>query len=166
MTIGLGGGLAFGLAFWRFNRPGASERGALGPGSLLFFRTRLPIWLPVVTVLQGVYDGCCHRAQVEASPCGFKILVLLSLVPFAWAWFWRRGRTDLVASPDGYRLSFLAVGSLQTLIVAAGLAVSIPGEWRLADGVLIGLYAFYLAVGGILAVMLVRRFSGSILPAD
>ena len=166
MTIGLGGGLAFGLAFWLFNRPGRQNRTALTRGSMLFFRSRLPVWLPMVAVLQGLYEGCCQKAQAEVSPCGFKILVLLSLIPFAWAWFWRRGKTDLVASPDGYRLSFLAVAALQVLIVMAGLAVSLPGKWRLANVVLVGMYGLYLGVSGVLTLLLVKRLAGGAVPTD
>jgi len=57
MTIGLGGGLAFGLAFYLFNRAGNGSPAALGAKSRAFFESGFPIWLPAAVVLLSAYHG-------------------------------------------------------------------------------------------------------------
>jgi hypothetical protein len=88
-------------------------------------------------------------------------MLLLSTIPFIWAWFWRRGKTDIAPSVDGYRLSFLSIAGFQGLIIAAGWAVTIQGQWRLANTVLAVLYMIYLFASAVLLRQLWCRFPGS-----
>lgn len=153
MSIGFGGGLSLGLAFWWFNRAGDTVREALGPKSRAFFQSGLAWWLPVATILLGVYDGLCELHEIERTPAGYAAVLALSLTPVLAAWFRRRRGV----ATDPYRLSFPAIAAFQALILAAGLLVSIPQEWRLANAVLITLYTCYISASLILFILLWQR---------
>jgi hypothetical protein len=157
MSIGLGGGLAFGAAFWCFNRPGAAIPAPLGPKARAFFRSGLPLWLPSVAVLQGLYDGVCQIHGADPTTLGYAAVLGLPTIVLLAAWAWRRFSESPEAASAPYRLSFRAIAVLQILIILAGVAVTIPLEWRLANTVLAALYAGYLGISAILLVLFWRR---------
>ena len=155
MTIGLGGGLAFGLAFCWYNRPGQAPRAPLGPKSRAFFASGFPLWLPFAVVLFSAYDGWCELHHIERTPLARIALLILSLIPFLAAAVRRKRRPLTPAAP--YRLSLPAIASLLVLLVLAGYVTSIPPQLRLANTVLLTLYTIYITVSLACVALLVCR---------
>lgn len=155
MSIGLGGGLAFGLAFWWFNKPGTTAPAPLGRTAQAFFRSGFPLWLPFFNVLQGAYDGYCQIYSLEPTKVGYVLLVAASVAPFFAAWY---SRKKMATTDESYRLPVWAVIAFQSVIVAAGILVSIPREWQLENMFLACAYAIYLGVSLVLiAVFWIRQ---------
>jgi len=145
MTIGLGGGLAFGLAFYLFNLPDETPRPKLGPKSRAFFRTGFPVWLPLAMVIQSAYSGWAEMHGIERSAVLRYTLVVLSICPFLAVWLYERMReTD--EEKGMYALSLPAIGILQAVLIFAGYLVSKPPEVQLANKVLLSLYTVYIGL--------------------
>ncbi|HPC18528.1 MAG TPA: hypothetical protein P5318_19240 [Candidatus Hydrogenedentes bacterium] len=154
MSIGLGGGLAFGLAFWLFNRPADAVQPALGRWSRTFFRSGIPLWLPCIPVLQGCYDGWCEIHGVEPVLAGYATLFGLSFLPVLVLW-----ARQLRHPPGGapYRVPCASIMALQLLIVAAGVIVSIPRTWRFGNTFLAAAYTLYIGTSLCLLAILWKR---------
>ncbi len=154
MTIGLGGGLAFGLAFWMFNRPTDAVQPALGSWSRAFFRSGIPLWFPCIPVLQGCYDGWHEIYGIAPTMPGYSILFGASFLPLlaTCAWYLRHPQGD---AP--YRLSYRAIAAFQLLIVAAGIIVSIPKTWHFGNTFLAAAYTIYIGTSLCFLAILVRR---------
>lgn len=157
MTIGLGGGLAFGLAFFLFNRPAAASRPALGAKSRAFFASYFPFWLPALIVCFSVYDGLSNLHGFERTAAG-HIIILVLLTAVVGATAWRRIQQTKGQQNARFRLPFPEILAFQALIIAAGYLTSIPGdELRLANKVLLVLYTIYIGCSCALAFLLYRR---------
>ena len=154
MTIGLGGGIAFGLAFWLFNQPGKTQQHKLGPKSEKFFLSGFPLWLPLNSVLSGLYSGLWELHGARPTTLGHIVVLLISAAPFAWLWW--RGKSGLPDVDRRFALSFKGMLWLQALIIVSGYLVSIPMAWKLANVVLVLLYTGYIgvsiALGWLLAI--------------
>jgi hypothetical protein len=160
MTIGLGGGLAFGLAFYLFNRPGEGRPAGLGPKSRAFFRTGFPVWLPLALIVQSAYSGWTQMYDIERSATVRYILLVMSICPFLGTWL--VGKIRGFDEEDGpYWLSLPAICVLQVLLVSAGYLVSKPPELAFANKVLLSLYTIYIALSlmavGVFAFRRVRE---------
>lgn len=157
MTIGLFGGLTFGAAFWRFNRPGGPRSAALGPIGRTLARSGLHLSLPSFVLLGGAYDGWCRLRSLEATRTGHLWIFLLSVcLPLAiqlWKARNRREASAGAACGASLETSLALVG----LIVAAGYAVSVPPRWQLANVVLVTLYTIFVGASILLAIGLWRR---------
>jgi len=155
MTIGLGGGLSLGLAFWLFNRPEAVAPAPMNRLSQAFFRSGFPLWLPTVPVLQGAYDGWCELHAVPVTSTGYALLLIGSVVPFIIAYFIRRRRRT--SERDTYQVSFPVLAAFLALIIAMGYLTSIPPHWRFGNAFLVTLYTGYIGVSALLFFLLWRR---------
>jgi hypothetical protein len=152
MSIGLGGGLALGLAFWLFNRPGGKPQFKLGPKSEAFFLSGFPVWLPTYNVLSGLYSGLWELHGARPTTFGHLIVLVLSALPFIFIW-WRR-KTGLPDVAHRFQLSFRGMLLFQALIIVSGFLVSIPMAWQLANIVLVSLYVGYVGISLILGWLL------------
>lgn len=155
MTIGLGGGLSLGLAFWLFNHPGDTLQFTLGPKARAFFRSGIPLWFPSISVLQGLYDGLCEIHGYASTYTGYLLLLALSVVPFIAAWRWRISKGGATASP--YRVRFSLIVVLQLFIIVSGYLVSIPVHWRLANYFLVSIYSLAILLSLICTGVLWRN---------
>ena len=155
MTIGLIGGLAFGVAFWRFNRPDSPRSEAQGRLGRALVRSGLHLSLPSFIVLGGAYDGWCRLTTIEATRAGYLWLFLLSIcLPLALRLrTGRRRREASAASGASLGTSAALVG----MIVGAGYLVSVPARWQLANTVLVTLYTFFVCASILLMIALWRR---------
>lgn len=157
MTIGLVGGLAFGAAFWRFNRPEAprDER----PGSIVqaLVRSGLHLSLPSFVLLGGACDGYCRLRAMEAPRAGRLCLFVLTVcVPFVLRLRQSPRREAAAACGASLGTTLALVG----MIVGAGFLVSVPPQWRLAHTVLVALYAFFVGASILLTISLRRLGCG------
>jgi len=143
MTIGFGGGLSMGLAFLWFNRPRIGERPAFGRAGLAFFRTGIPLWLPAYLIMRNCWDGWTKTRDMRPTPTQEGAIFALSAALFLIPALVRKLKGAPRPSPEEFRISWKTLVSLSLLIVMAGWLVTIPLEWRLANKVLAGLYAFY-----------------------
>ena len=157
MTIGLFGGLTSGVAFWRFNRPGAPRSGSRDPIGRALLRSGLHLALPSFILLGGAYDGWCRLRSLEATRTGYLWIFLLSVcLPLAvrlWRAHGRRETPAWAGCGASLRMSLALVG----LIVAAGYAVSVPPRWQLANVVLVTLYTFFVGTSILLVIGLWRH---------
>ncbi len=145
MTIGLGGGLAFGLAFYLFNRPEEGAEPVLGRNSRAFFQTGLPLWLPLAVVILSAYGGWTELREIGRSTGVRYALLALSICPFLGAWLY--GKMRGADTDEGLHwLTLPAICLIQALVVFAGCLVSKPPELQLANKVLLGLYSIYIAL--------------------
>jgi hypothetical protein len=155
MTIGLVGGLAFGAAFWRFNRPARDRAATSGRLERAWLRTGLHLSLPSFVLLGGAYDGWCQLRNTEVSRSGFVGPFLASVcVPLTFRlWRGRTGRPTGAGCGASLRTSLALVG----MIVGAGYLVSIPTQWQLANVVLITLYTALVGASALLTTAIWRR---------
>ena len=155
MTIGLVGGLAFGLAFWLFNRPAAEGAAPLGSIARAFFRSGLHLSIPSFILLGGAYEGVCNIRGVETTATAHLLLfaVCVGFPPII------RPRRSDGDSGAGARcgVSPGTSAALLGMIVVAGYLVSIPAEWQLATAALVVLYTGYVGASILLASRLWRR---------
>lgn len=142
MSIGLGGGAAFGLAFWLFNRPSVVSRPALHPNAALFFAFGGPLWLVLLNNFQGVYDGLAKKLGAEPNMIGMAVLAVLCAVPVFVRW---RGKRLLDLDANGTSVPLTPFVIVQTGIVVCGWLVTVDRNWALANWVIAGAYVVYLA---------------------
>lgn len=155
MTIGLVGGLAFGAAFWRFNRPAPDRADSPGRLERAWLRTGFHLSLPSFILLGGAYGGWRQLRNTEVTRSGHLWLFLLSVcLPFALRMLTRRGRRE---APTGCGASPATSLALVGMIVGAGYLVSIPTKWQLANVVLITLYTAFVGASMLLTTALWRR---------
>lgn len=153
MSIGFGGGLSLGLAFLWFNRPGSVARPA--SWGRAFFRTGLPFWLPVHTIVRNCWSGWTEMRSIDITAFHEVVLFLLS-VAITWGLLWadpfrKRGRSK------EFRISTRTIAGFQLIIVLAGWLVTIPLEWHTAHKILASLYVFYHTVSAALLVAFGRN---------
>jgi len=141
MSIGLGGGAAFGLAFWLFNRPAGAARPVLGPWAVRFFAFGGPLWLVLLNNTMGTYDGLSKKIGVESTYTGVAILGVLCAIPVLKHW---RGRRMLDLDANGGSLPIVPFLIVQGSIVGGGWLVTYQREWALANSVIAGAYVVYL----------------------
>lgn len=146
MSIGLGGGLAFGLAFWLFNRPGAAALPAPGRIANALFRSEFLLWLAVANALQGVYDGVCNTHGLAQPRAGYLVILAACMLGMLTTYAWRRRNEPRGVTPPPYRLSLAAVAAFQLILLACGWAVTIPAEWRFGNTFLVLMYSLYIGV--------------------
>lgn len=159
MSIGLGGGLAFGLAFWLLNRPEAHPAPLRPLPYEALLRSGLLLWLPLFTILHNAYTGWCETQGVPRLHIMGYLAALLSLVPVVLALL-RRDRDPV--SPGTPLLRLRSVLLLQGVIIVAGYVVSLPPEgppaaWPLASKVLWAAYTLCIVLSGLFLLLLARR---------
>ncbi len=155
MSIGLGGGLAFGLAFYLFNRPEEPPRTVTPMERIL---AGAVLWFSVGTVVFGAYDGLTrlHAVEVSLVPARgaafwiFQIIAAGAFLSWTFRAFSTRAQARTTASPP-VPLSFL--GLVLAVVLLAGYLTSIPGALRLADRVLLTLYTFFISVSLVLVLV-------------
>jgi hypothetical protein len=155
MTIGLVGGLAFGVAFWRVNRPAALGPRPPGRFSRALTRSGIHLWLPSFILLGGAYDGWCELSKEEATPTGYLWIFLLSVcLPLALRMRRRDARRE---ASGGCGASLGTLLALVGMIVCAGCLVSVPAQWQPASTVLLTLYTVFIGASILLTAALRHR---------
>ncbi len=157
MTIGLGGGLAFGLAFCWFNQPGKDQRQPLGNFSGMLFRSGMLLWLPTIFVMKGLFEGCCKIMKKQPTPAGYGVILVVATV-YAAIWIWLDRADNRMQRADGYVLSYRSIVAFQLLLILSGWAVTLLAGWSLANAVIAVLYVLYLGGSAALLWRLRRRF--------
>lgn len=162
MTIGLGGGLTFGLAFYLFNRPvNASVRGTTKVERILGLG--LPFSLATWIVIRSTHEGFIKTHQLEhlysTRPTVFYICLSACLLTFI-VWIVHTLMIDKtkLQEPDHpvipKRLPFLVL----SIIVLSGFITSIPKEPRTSITILLILYVIYtISSASIFFVLRKRR---------
>jgi len=166
MSIGLGGGLAFGLAFYLFNRSDARVPWRPVTRKERIWGGGFPVWLACGIVFIGAYKGFRDLHGFE-WPAAVRVAVTIAYLLVATAVYARWIRQTLklteveLADPATVAVPLWTLIAALALIWAAGYVTSIPTEIRLANGVLLALYTVYLLLGTILlCVLWLRRRYG------
>jgi len=155
MTIGLGGGLAFGLAFYLFNRPLRETPKPLNPGRQIA-AAGIPIVIGLAQILMGGYEGFrrLHKLDIAELPdlsallvLGGMLLVSLAAIPLS------RKMPAENAKPIPAWPMFGIIG----LIIVIGFAISIPPQLALSNKVLLTCYTVYVIGSAILITLLLLR---------
>ena len=155
MTIGLGGGLAFGIAFYLFNRPQLLAPRPVTPTERIA-GALIPITLALAEIILGAYEGFTrlHKLPWPELPDLSPIIVLAGIGLVALTSIARtRQPNGNATQPVANPILFAIIA----LIIAVGFLISIPTTFRLANTVLLTLYAAYILISAILAVILLRR---------
>lgn len=163
MTIGLGGGLAFGLAFYLFNQPEhlAAPRAATRLERI--FGVGLTLWMLSGMVILGAYEGFIRSRGLEASleasrnNAFWAYLVLATLFFVYWVHQTWRIQREVLGDPSFSPLPLVAVLTMLGIIVVAGYVTSVPAELRLANKVLLTLYTVYIGTSLVLFLVLRKR---------
>ncbi len=156
MSIGLGGGLAFGLAFYLFNRP---ESGAPHPITVkeCIWGAGFPLWFASFTIFRNACIGFTKIHDLD-WPAWLGIVVsLLFLIPatFAYVRYILRVRRGVGAMPVSLRVC----AAVLLLIVIAGYVVSVHAGSLPWNRVLIALYTGYIGVSLAIYLFILRRFA-------
>lgn len=144
MSIGLGGGLAFGLAFRLFNRPLPGITSTAVSSKEMLFGGGLPLWLVSVVIVAGACNGFSNIHGLKGTVWNGVPLCLVLLLPaglgFAW-WIYR----ELRKNGNAIIPASLLVTTL-ILIILAGYLVSTPLPLQPAHKVLLMAYTFYISM--------------------
>jgi hypothetical protein len=152
MSIGLGGGLAFGLAYYLYNRP-ISDRPFRYSSKAYVLGAAFPIWLAMVRSVVNAFDGTLEiHGYKEFAKANRWWVLLTVLVPatvfFAW-WIARiqsaRGEQGAGRGSTGRFLLWLVVLSLVAVLLHR---ITIPGvPITLYDYSLLALPPAFLILG-------------------
>lgn len=163
MTIGLGGGLAFGLVFYLFNRPAAEvPRATTRPERI--FGIGVTMWLAVGIVILGAYEGFIRTHQLEESLEATRTSAFWGYITIASLlglfWIYRTLTLDSERIALAGPVSMAALTTVIGIIITAGYVTSLPAEMRLTNYVLVALYTSYITMSGLLLFLLLRHRSG------
>ncbi len=153
MTIGMGGGLAFGLAFYLFNQPTLDTPRATTRLERIF-GIGVTLWIAVGTVLLGAYEGFIRSYQLEESleatrtQAFWAYIVIACLIGLFWIYQTLTMKPDRLAQVGPVPMGTLA--AVIGIIVVAGYVTSVPPNMRLANQVLLMLYSCYIGISGLL----------------
>lgn len=160
MSIGLGGGLAFGLAFWLFNRPDRDHLSRPGTRAEHLVGVAIPLACAALPILAGTWSGLRELHHLDwpepadispLSVIGGIALVSLALLP------WRRSAAAEGAVSAATPVpAWVLVGAL-ALILLAGYLTSIPPRLGSANQLLLSLYTGYVTLSGALFAWLWHR---------
>lgn len=160
MSIGLGGGLAFGLAFYLFNRPDFTMTPRTTTIGELLAGAGIPMGIGVVQILTGGYDGFrrLHDLPWPELPDASEAIVLggIALTGLAFL-LWSRWQISPDDSQPGPSIPWWILMEPIDLIVIVGFLISIPKEMKLANTVLLVLYTVYIALSAVLFSFLLYR---------
>lgn len=142
MSIGLGGGLALGLAFYLFNKPISKSTTRQVSAREMVWGGGLPLWLAGCVVFMGACEGLLdmHHPEWMYPVRGVATLVYMIGTGLCLVWWSNRMRkgSGSVVLPGWILVCALV------LIVLSGYAVSTPLPLLFANKVLLSLYTFYL----------------------
>ena len=148
----------FGLAFWLFNRPGATARPLVVNIGEVFFNWGGPIWIILVNNLWGGIEGRLKMHQIHLDTREIVATILLGVGACVVMLFVKhRGERVVDFIPGGNALPLKPFAVIQGSILLAMLLVSVPPQVDLANGVILGAYTVYLVVSGICAWQLYQR---------
>lgn len=164
MSIGLGGGLAFGLAFWIFNRPGDAPRPVVASRSRAaeiaegFFSTDAPLWIVLVNNVYGAVKGRLKLHEIDLPDGAVILLIVVGVGLCTWTMFLRtRGERLVDLLPTGNRLPLGTFFLVQGSILFGALMVSVPPEMNLGNVVILSAYTFYVVASAGCAWLLYQR---------
>ncbi len=148
MSIGLGGGLSFGLAFLLFNRPESKAPPREISPMEKILGGAVPLSLAGCSIVMNACKGFVdiHALNVptwEGRVASIFCALLFVLLLVYWSFRIRQGT-------DAGRISTFAFVAVLVLIILAGYLVSIPFPLRLANKVLLTCYTVSVGVSLIL----------------
>lgn len=163
MSIGLGGGLAFGLAFYLFNRPEKNRPLRPVTREECVWGSAFPVWIGFWTICGGAYDGFCRLHGFDwPAPIRTVVMaacILPSTALFLW-WILRTRKSAAAALAQSSATPVPAWTLVATLVLIwlVGYAISLPREIRLANAYLLTMYTVYLLCSlFILRMLWIRR---------
>ena len=148
MTIGFGGGLAFGLAFYLFNRPDPSFGPRKPTVNVRIWGGAFPVWFTSCFIFMNGYRGFVNIHDLD-WPGWIRIVIsVIYVLPatYVFALWIRRIRRD----PDGSPLPVKALGGVLALIVVVGFIVSWHVPLELYNKVLLVSYTIFVLVSAAL----------------
>lgn len=149
MSIGLGGGLAFGLAFYLFNRPEPNRPPRPVTRKECIWGTAFPLWIGCGTVFGGAYEGFRHLHEFDWPAQVRMAFTAANYLPATVLFLWwivrtrRRTAAELAQSSATPIPAWMLVAAL-ILIWVVGYAISIPREIHLTNAYLLTMYTVYL----------------------
>ena len=150
MTIGLGGGLAFGLAFYLFNQPESANAPRTVTRLERIFGIGLTLWLTVGIVILGAYEGFIRvrglKESLEATRgVAFKMYIAVATMALAiWVYRTMTTKQEILENPKCSPMPMKLLLAILGIIVVAGYVTSIPDEIQLANQVLLTAYSVYI----------------------
>lgn len=163
MSIGLGGGLAFGLAFYLFNRPDMNAPHRPVTRKERIWGGAFPLWLGGETLVAGAYEGFRDLHGFDwPNQVRVALTVAYLLAASALFLYWilqtlKCSEADL-AHPDAAAIPTWTLLTTLVVIWVVGYAISIPREIHLANTFLLTVYTAYLLLSLIfLRVLWIRR---------
>ena len=158
ITIGLGGGLTFGLAFWLFNRPGDTLRPVIVNIGERFFNWGGILWLVLFTIIHGSVTGRLNMHHVKLDTTQIIGAFLAGMGVCTLALFWRyRGERVVDLVPGGNLLPLRPFALVQASILTATLLVSVPPQMELANIVVLSAYAVFVGISAACGWWLYQR---------
>ncbi len=139
MSIGLGGGVAYGLVFLLFNRPTLASARPRPSNTERFWGAGFPLWFVLGSIVANTWQGVVNLHGFEWTTTCRVATTLAFLVPAAAPlFFWMRKGDDVL--PRWAPMNALA------LIIVAGYIVSLPPALSLKQYVLLALYTGFILV--------------------
>jgi hypothetical protein len=160
MSIGLGGGVAFGLCYYLYNRPIEADKQALvrvRPYSVHRNAERLigvyfPLWLFLNVSVMTTVEGISENFGFDMSPVWYIVPGIVFYVPSTAVYLWLiYGTMKNPFKRDDGRPNVTGVPKLfvatQLFLIALGYAVSVRRDMNLALWVLLAVYTVFLVLG-------------------
>ncbi len=159
MSIGLGGGLAFGLAFFLFNRPDTKAASRRVTRNEHIWGICFPLLFGCGAVVNGAFEGFSRLHGINWPAPMDTIVSAACLVPatLLLLWWIALARCHGTAEQAAPMPTWSLVGVL-ALIWFVGYAISFPPEMHLANAYLLALYTACLTVSlGLVGVLRIRQ---------
>ncbi len=163
MTIGMGGGLAFGLAFYLFNQADDAAVPHTPTRLERIFGIGLPLWLAGSMVVLGAIKGFMkvrgHGETLDAIQGTATLVVAVTALLLYVAWIVRTMtlEQESLDDADSTPMSMRVLVGVVAVIIVSGYATSIPPEIKLANGFLLTAYSLYLGISALLFGILWSR---------
>lgn len=143
MSIGLGGGLAYGLVFYLFNQAAPGETRPQPRGRERFWGAAFPIWIVLGSIVANTWQGMVNLHAFEWTTTCRIITTLVFLIPAAVVLvLWLRSGSDTL--PRWTPPATLAI------IIVAGYLVSLPPTLSMKQIVLLSCYTLFIVVSAVL----------------
>lgn len=153
MSIGLGGGLSIGLAFYLFNRP---ESGMTQPITRKerIWGAAFPVWLVGSLTMMNAYKGFIRIHEIDGGGNTRVLVSLIILAPMTVLFLWliRNAYKDSSTLP----LPLWICGLIQAIIIICGYLVSIHIPFHLWSSTLLIMYTFYITTSLIMFLLMLR----------
>lgn len=155
MSIGLGGGLTFGLVFLLFNQPDYRKNSRVISTTELVLGAGLPVWLGgMLNVLggcEGFLDIHFPSRSVPQATLIFSVFIMFTGLTFLW-WI-----LQVIKTKHNGHIPGLVLIAVLVMIILLGYLVSTPLPLQLANKVLLAAYTSYIGMSLLLFILIWRN---------